>query len=827
MQPPSANYAWVLEGLNRQYPHATGFETRALRNGSPINGYFKDKARAADVICSADSAQWHGFYATINPVIPDVMLRCEGRLEYHDKGSHTKDHEIAYRHALLIDIDPKRPSGIAASDPEHERALQLAADIVGVMAFDYGWSTPDMDDTGNGAHLRYYCYMPNTPETAALFREVLHKLALLFNKHDVEIDKTVFNASRITRIIGTVNRKGDWNEERPWRLSCPILEYRHDPLWLLTPSDLARFTGSVSLPGPRTFSGPAGAPPAHGWAPSGTGGPLNLLTASGPLSGAPPPPSYDSLDREALARLDEWVPVIFTGKAEVRGSGYAISSEALGRDRQERVSITPKGIKDFGEHDMPGEPKEGRRTPTEIIALFVTGDMRSAADLLASTLGRPAIELGPLKDLGPGVALGDPNAALGAGDAVQFLSQPNLSIDYMDGMDRPVNRDLIDGVLPREGAMLFSASTKKGKTTQLMQAATCMVMGVPLWGIAPTKVGRIWFYALESTVAQIKATFKGQYAGLCKDNAIEPSWELTKDIKSRLIFYTEKDPMIYERIKSGEMTPYTSFSLLAGIEAGFKTFPDLAVVVIDMLSMAEKDMRKTEGELLERDAAFLLACDSLAMRYGRLIILTEHNNKSNALARAEGKIGPEAAIMGTGRKPGSVSAYMVFDGSAEAHNTRGNSPQPTNISIVHRRPWNAKEWGDNPAPSRIRYDPMTYLTYRVDPPKFQPGVQNEFEDKVLKAVISLDMEGEYATVRAVSSKTGYTYKEKLTITLEALAQRAVIIGMAVNARGKSYCIPGSKTYERMIIDRMMYCQREGIVFEAEINLSPALPDLDI
>jgi predicted P-loop ATPase len=67
----------------------------------------------------------------------------------------------------------------------------------------------------------------------------------------------------------------------------------------------------------------------------------------------------------AMRALNGWVPALFSG-AVARGSGYRVSSKALGRDLQEDLSITPEGIVDFGLSDM-GDPKEGRRTPIDLV----------------------------------------------------------------------------------------------------------------------------------------------------------------------------------------------------------------------------------------------------------------------------------------------------------------------------------------------------------------------------------------------------------------------------------------------------------------------------
>ena len=86
----------------------------------------------------------------------------------------------------------------------------------------------------------------------------------------------------------------------------------------------------------------------------------------------------------ALANLGAWVPEIFGDDAEFqKGTGaYRISSKALGRNLEEDLSISPKGITDWGLDDQgkKGE-KAGRRTAIDIVI-----EHGGAADAKAAAL---------------------------------------------------------------------------------------------------------------------------------------------------------------------------------------------------------------------------------------------------------------------------------------------------------------------------------------------------------------------------------------------------------------------------------------------------------
>ena len=61
--------------------------------------------------------------------------------------------------------------------------------------------------------------MPNDRESAELVRKFLAALSLMFDDRTTRIDVSVFNASRIGKVYGTMAKKGDDTPERPHRRS--------------------------------------------------------------------------------------------------------------------------------------------------------------------------------------------------------------------------------------------------------------------------------------------------------------------------------------------------------------------------------------------------------------------------------------------------------------------------------------------------------------------------------------------------------------------------------------------------------------------------------
>ena len=129
------------------------------------------------------------------------------------------DVDIDYRDLLLIDIDRAVKKTEPANDTEVEEARLTANQIMAYLS-ERGFSDPLRTMTGNGHHLYYVLKdVPNIPEVTATVQQVLHHLALKFNNEQVKVDTAVFNASRITKVPGTIMRKGSESAGRPFRMA--------------------------------------------------------------------------------------------------------------------------------------------------------------------------------------------------------------------------------------------------------------------------------------------------------------------------------------------------------------------------------------------------------------------------------------------------------------------------------------------------------------------------------------------------------------------------------------------------------------------------------
>ena len=189
-----------------------------------IAGYFDDFQLLAEAAAALDREAYPGIYWTLNAVDRALLARGVNKiLRYVGQDGTTSDKYILRRRLLLIDCDPERPPEISSSDAEHTAALEKTARIRDALLAE-GWPEPLYADSGNGGHLLYRVDLPNDKESAELLSHCLQALAARFDDpeataHRIKIDRAVFNASRISKIYGTMARKGDNTAERPHRVS--------------------------------------------------------------------------------------------------------------------------------------------------------------------------------------------------------------------------------------------------------------------------------------------------------------------------------------------------------------------------------------------------------------------------------------------------------------------------------------------------------------------------------------------------------------------------------------------------------------------------------
>lgn len=124
--------------------------------------------------------------------------------------------DVLRRRWLLVDLDPRRPRDVSATDAEHESARLLALQVLDGLA-GLGWPDPLLVDSGNGFHLLYRLDLANDETTRPLVMRVLRAVKGLYETDAVEIDDKVGNANRHGKLPGCWARKGPDTADRPHR----------------------------------------------------------------------------------------------------------------------------------------------------------------------------------------------------------------------------------------------------------------------------------------------------------------------------------------------------------------------------------------------------------------------------------------------------------------------------------------------------------------------------------------------------------------------------------------------------------------------------------
>ena len=209
--PSELTNLWLIKDLNP----SIAIELRAIKPGQVKIKLYKpcdfESMEAMKLTFEKDAIQLNeqGFniYVVMNPISESF------------NGRSASDDDIVCRELLLIDIDRAKTAKAPANQFELDAALELANTIKRFLT-DEGWDEPITVMSGNGYHL--YCKLdrlPNTIETKQAVEDFLKALAIKFDNNIVKVDTSVFNASRITKVVGTVARKGSESVDRPYRMA--------------------------------------------------------------------------------------------------------------------------------------------------------------------------------------------------------------------------------------------------------------------------------------------------------------------------------------------------------------------------------------------------------------------------------------------------------------------------------------------------------------------------------------------------------------------------------------------------------------------------------
>lgn len=608
------DYHQIYNSLRAVVPQGAVFELRMLgvRKGQVDSGYFDDPAQAANALVGAQG-YYKGVYFTPNPVIPDALARSFNRITPWAQ-HQTHDNEISRRRWLMVDIDARRPVGISSSEAEKAATLNVAKGIAAVLTMMYGFPQPMVTDSGNGAWLMYRIDEENTDTVRDEIHTFLRILKKQYDSPQVDMDTTVYNASRISRVPGTWARKGDSTPDRPHRKGG-ILQAA-DAFKVLSIVTVMRYNAANQhLLG----NDPKGQTP-------GAKKNANEYPADEQL--------YKRLNEYAMRNVKAWVPTFFPTAREYK-EGYRIASADIGQSYEEDLTIHPwpLGIKYFGVGDQ-GDGAEGRRTPIGVIAEYSlqTSDKSVAARKLSDAVGFPINEMGAIPpqpamqtvSAGYSAAPASPGMAGLLGTKPQFNFKGIRNIADLNKKEFKRVEWIVKDVIPA-GNMLLAARPKMRKTWLALQLALAVSRGLPFLGWECVK-GDVLFLGLEDNERRVQNRIKT----LTK-------FEMTPGDLSGFRYWT--GGMDYNG--AGQLTltnPEEEQALLqafprgeAGVDAleqYLEQYPATRLVIIDTLAHFRGE--RTSRDIYQSDYESMMPITKLAARKGVCLMPVTHEKKGNA-----------------------------------------------------------------------------------------------------------------------------------------------------------------------------------------------------
>lgn len=160
------------------------------------------------------------------------------------------DRTIIERRWLFLDIDPVKKAGEEdnpATDEEHERTRLLTEEVRLYLSEECGWPAPVLIDSGNGWYLLYRILLPNTEHVKAIIKSFVHSMSKRFSGDKGTIDPSIYNASRLAKLPGTMAIKGKCSDDRPYRM-CRLVFCPQEPD-IVSPEMIVEATaGEASAP---------------------------------------------------------------------------------------------------------------------------------------------------------------------------------------------------------------------------------------------------------------------------------------------------------------------------------------------------------------------------------------------------------------------------------------------------------------------------------------------------------------------------------------------------------------------------------------------------
>ena len=195
-------------------------EIRLIGSNKTASGYFTDAKTIIEAIKPYTDS--YNCYFTLNSINPACYSREQkDKIVLRPKNT-TQDSEIICRNYVLIDLDPKRPSGVCSTKEESMKAYERGKEVTKFL-MDNGFYEPIVVFSSSGMHLYLKCALINSEENTKLVKRFLNAISMLFSDEYVDCDTSVYNAARISRLIGSYSCKGANNDATRPQRKCRFL----------------------------------------------------------------------------------------------------------------------------------------------------------------------------------------------------------------------------------------------------------------------------------------------------------------------------------------------------------------------------------------------------------------------------------------------------------------------------------------------------------------------------------------------------------------------------------------------------------------------------
>lgn len=195
---------------------------------------------------------------------------------------------------------------------------------------------------------------------------------------------------------------------------------------------------------------------------------------------------FTSVNAAALRSIGAWLPVIFPSAKEQPGTGaWRVSSDKLGRDLEEDLSVHPGGGQDFG-------TGQGRSPVDIVLEHGGAPDAKAAAFWICEKLGRAPADFG-WKQAKPNERPGSPWEDKPKKERPPAALLMPVDPTTLFGVAVPRREWIVEDWLPVGYTTILYADGGTGKTLLAQQLATACATGRPWCGLA---VARCRVFAL-------------------------------------------------------------------------------------------------------------------------------------------------------------------------------------------------------------------------------------------------------------------------------------------------------------------------------------------